>query len=204
MELSDQSFLQGIKPNTQRANTKKPVESFGVAFIDPQQVIDTLDIKEGMIVADFGCGTGYFSFPLSKSVGPNGKVFALDILKEKLEAIESQAKILSMNNIVTKRVNLEVVGGSKLEESSVDWVFLVNMLFQNKFKRQIFEEVKRVLKKGGKVLVVEWNANDSTLGPSESLRVSKDEITSIGQEVGLSIIKEQKMSDYHFGIILEK
>ncbi len=177
---------------------------FGLKFIDPRAIIDTLEVAAGMQVGDFGCGTGYFTFPLAEKVGQSGKIYALDILKEKLEAIESEAKVLGLSNIIAKRANLELVGGSKLDGDSLDLVCLVNMLFQNKNKNLIIEEAARVLKKGGKILVVEWNANDSSFGPESELRISKEEIFVLAQKSGLSVSREIKISDFHFGVILEK
>lgn len=179
-------------------------QSAGLKFINPSAIIDRLEISVGMSIGDFGAGTGYFTFPLAQKVGDSGIVYALDILKEKLEAIESEAKILGLNNIVTKRANLEMVGGSKLEVDSLDLVCLVNMLFQNKSKNLIFEEAVRVLKKSGKVLVIEWNIGDSTFGPTSDLRISKEEILKLAKNCGLTIVQEIEISHFHFGIIFEK
>lgn len=178
--------------------------SFGLKFINPRAIIDELGIGVGMTVGDFGAGTGYFTFPLAQKVGETGVVYALDILKEKLETIESEAKVLRLNNIVTKRANLESVGGSKLEDGSLDLVCMVNMLFQNKNKNLIIAEAVRVLKKGGKMLIIEWNVGDYSFGPVFELRISKEEIFELTQNCGLSIAKEIKISDFHYGIVLEK
>ena len=166
-------------------------------------IIDRLEIKEGMFVGDFGCGTGYFSFPLAKKVGLSGCVYALDILQEKLETVDSEARVLGLSNIITKRANLELIGGSKLEEESLDWVCLVNMLFQNKNKKLVLDETKRVLKKGGKVLVVEWN-NNNFFGPEKQIRVFQDEISKLALDCGLSLIQEIPVSDFHYGLVLKK
>ncbi len=177
---------------------------FGVSFIEPQKIIDKLELKEGMMVADFGCGTGYFSFPLSKKVGDSGRVYAFDILKEKLETVESQAKLLGLNNIITKRANLELFGGSKLDRESMDWVFLVNMLFQNENKDAIIQEAKRVLKTGGKILIVEWNKEDSSFGPERRLKISKEAVDEIAGKNDLAVVDETEVGDFHFGVILSK
>jgi ubiquinone/menaquinone biosynthesis C-methylase UbiE len=183
---------------------KEKDESFGLKFINPRAVIDQLEIIVGMSVGDFGSGTGYFTFPLADKVEQGGCVYALDILKEKLEAIESEAKILRLSNIVTKRANLELAGGSKMESDSLDWVFLVTMLFQNKNKKTVLDEAVRVLKKKGKILVVEWNTLDFSFGPKKELRVPKEEMLILSQDSGLSILREIEISDFHYGIILEK
>ena len=182
---------------------EKDVE-FNIKFINPQAVISELEIGAGMLVGDFGCGTGYFTFPLAKVVGQTGRVYALDILKDKLEAIESQAKLLGLGNISTRRVNLETAGGSKLDDASLDWVFLVTMLFQNKNKEIIVQEAKRILKPGGKILVIEWNKKDASFGPANNLRVAEEEISQLIQANSLSVIKKISISDFHFGLIFEK
>jgi ubiquinone/menaquinone biosynthesis C-methylase UbiE len=178
--------------------------SFGVKFINPQAIIETLEITEGMAVGDFGAGTGYFTFPLAQKLGQSGVVYAIDILKEKIETIESQAKLLRFDNIVAKRANLELANGSKLTEASLDWVFLVTMLFQNKDKKTVMLEAARVLKKGGKILVIEWVMGDFSFGPARELRVSKEEIFELAQGADLSVGEEIEISDFHFGLILEK
>lgn len=178
--------------------------SFGMKFINPRAIIDTLEIAAGMSVGDFGAGTGYFTFSVAEKVGQDGIVWAIDILSEKLEAIESQAKLSHLGNILTKRANLESVGGSKLEENSLDWVFLVTMLFQNKNKQLVMDEAARVLRNGGKILVIEWSVADSSFGPAQKLRVPKDEIFEIAQNSDLSVLREIKISDFHYGVILGK
>jgi tRNA A58 N-methylase Trm61 len=62
----------------------------GASFVDPARIISQIDISLGATVADFGCGSGYFSFEFSKAVGPDGKVYALDILPQALEAVPSR------------------------------------------------------------------------------------------------------------------
>jgi ubiquinone/menaquinone biosynthesis C-methylase UbiE len=179
-------------------------KGYELKFIDPEKVINQLDFKAGMNIADFGSGTGYFAFSLAKKVGDQGIVYALDILKEKLETIESQAKLLGITNIVTKRVNLEKEGGSTLGDDSVEWVVMVNMLFQNKDKNLVMAEAKRVLKTQGKILVIEWNDYSASIGPEKNLRISEEEMENIANENGLGILKKMEISDFHYGIVLVK
>lgn len=188
----------------EKKNGSEGKDEFGVKFMDPERITDELGLAAGMNVAEFGCGTGFFVFPAARRVGQSGKVYALDILKDKLETVESQARIDGLSNIVTKRANLELVGGSKLPDESVDWVMLVNMLFQNKQKGIILEEAKRVLAPKGKMLVIDWERNDSSFGPARDLKVSKDELRELAGQRGLALIRELAVSDFHFGLIFAK
>ena len=178
--------------------------SFGVRFIDPKKVLFQIEIIPSDVVAEFGCGTGYFVFPVAKMTQGNGRVYALDILKEKLEVVDSQVKILGLTNVATKRVNLETEKGSGLQDESVDWVIMVNMLFQNKNKELIISEARRVLKPGGKILVIEWNPQDTSVGPQKSVRISKEALLEMAQKLALGLEKEIEVSDFHYGLILVK
>ena len=76
----------------------------GIKFIDPEKIINQLEFKKGMKIADFGCGTGYFSFPIARKIDPDGTVWAFDVLKQKIEAIESQAKISGITILLQREL----------------------------------------------------------------------------------------------------
>lgn len=173
-------------------------------FIDPESVTEKLDMKPGMKVADFGCGTGYFVFPIAKKIGNSGVVYALDVVKEKLESVESRAKLEGFSNVIALRTNLESENGSGLEKESVDWVILVNMLFQNENKEVILKESASVLKKGGQILVIEWNEKFSPFGPGKNLRLSKEKLEKMAEKENLKKDREIEISDFHYGLIFVK
>jgi ubiquinone/menaquinone biosynthesis C-methylase UbiE len=166
--------------------------------------VEKIEFESGNIVADFGCGGGYFSLPIAKKIGEQGIVHALDILPSSLETISSQAKTMGLTNILTRRVNLEKEGGSKLADGSCDWVIMKDMLFQNKNKLVILTEASRVLKPQGKMLLIEWNTVDASIGPDRSLRISKEDLIDVIQKAGLAILNEITASDFHYGLILIK
>jgi len=172
-------------------------------FLNPEEIIKQLNIQKAMKVADFGCGAGYFSIPLAKIVGEEGRIYALDILDTALESVQSRAKLEGLFNIETKRCNLEEPSGSKLEDNSVELAWLANILFQSSKKTDIIKEAKRILKKGGEMVVIDWKANQP-MGPPENLIVSSDSVKKIVKEQGLILKKEFPVDKYHWGIIFEK
>lgn len=178
--------------------------SAALAFVDPATVANQLSIEPGSTVADFGCGSGYFSFEFAKRVGSNGLVYALDVLPSALEAVASRAKTLALTNISPKRVNLERPQGSGLTATSVDWVVLKDILFQNQKKDIILQEVARVLKPGGKVLIMEWHPEQAMVGPEKELRISPEQLKTLLEQVGLHVEQQLKMGGFHYGFVAKK
>jgi ubiquinone/menaquinone biosynthesis C-methylase UbiE len=176
----------------------------GLSFVDPATVVGQLPVKPGDIVADFGCGAGYFSFEFAKRVGSEGTVYSFDILPAALEAVNSRAKTLGLSNLIVKRVNLELENGSTLGRESVDWVVLKDMLFQNKHKDAILREAARVLRSGGHALIMEWSPNQSFVGPDQELRISPDQMRDLVIQAGLAVEKELNVGGFHYAFLIKE
>lgn len=173
-------------------------------FINPQKVIDQIGLKQGMRVADFGCGHGYFTLPVAKIVGNEGRVYAIDVLLEALEAVRSCAQLEGAVNIETVRGNLELPGGSGLPDSSMDLILLHNVLFQSQKKPAIIREAKRALKLGGTFVLVDWWPDSVFLGPETGWRVSFDEAMAMAQEQGFVFRQVFDAGEYHYGLMFIK
>lgn len=173
-------------------------------FLDPESVLKEVEIKPGISVADFGCGSGYFSLALAQKVGQDGKVFALDVLPQSLESVESRAKLKGITNIIAKRVNLENEEGSDLPKESLDLVIMKDVLFQNGNKKAILKEAFRVLKPGGQAVIVEWNDGEYSIGPDKKLRISMEDLKKEVQEQNFLIEKTFSAGDFHYGIVAGK
>lgn len=175
-----------------------------LAFVDPALVINQLDVVPGSTVADFGCGSGFFSFEFSKKVGSEGVIHALDVLPAALEAVTSRAKTLSLTNVLVKRVNLEKENGSGLNSDSVDWVVLKDILFQNQKKDVILREVVRVLKPGGHALIMEWDTKELMVGPEKELRIGQEALKELLKQAALVMEKEINVGGFHYGFVVKK
>lgn len=168
-------------------------------FLNPNEILNKLELQEDMIAADFGCGSGGWVIPLSKIL-KNGKVYAIDVQEEMISALKGKAEIEKIFNIETKRENLEK--GSGLRENILDLVLMTNLLFQLDNKKGIISDAKKVLKSGGKILVIDW-LKDSPFGPKEG-RISIEEVKNQAKDIGFKIGKEFSASPYHWGLILKK
>lgn len=173
-------------------------------FLSPKDILKQINVAPGSTVADFGCGSGFFSLAFAEAVGEEGKINSFDILPSALESVESKAKLQGLNNIFTQRANLEKNGGSKLSDNSMDWVVVKDMLFQNRNKDIILGEAYRVLKAGGKMLLVEWNDEDMPIGPERDIRISEQELKRLTESQGFKMEKELDSGGFHFGAVFQK
>jgi ubiquinone/menaquinone biosynthesis C-methylase UbiE len=168
-------------------------------FLDPNEVLKKLKLKEDMKAADFGSGSGGWTVPLAKVLSA-GKVWALDISEEALSALKAKAQSEKIANIET--LNEDVERGTSLPAGEMDLALLTNVLYECYDKHGVMEEVKRVLKPGGKMLIVDW-IKDSPL-TREIDKVSFDNIRYFAKELGLKIEEEFPAGAYHLAMILVK
>jgi ubiquinone/menaquinone biosynthesis C-methylase UbiE len=169
-----------------------------MAFLNPSEVLNMLDLKKGFVAADFGSGSGGWVIPLAKRL-KEGKVYAIDILEEPLSALKSKIRLEKILNIETVRSDIERT--SKLLSNSCNLVLMTNLFFEIDEKKKVMEEGKRVLKEGGKLLIVDWK-EDASLGPEK--RVSPSEIKKIAKEFDLELEKEFTAGLYHWGLIFKR
>jgi ubiquinone/menaquinone biosynthesis C-methylase UbiE len=172
-------------------------------FSDPQKNISELGVSTGMKVADLGAGSGFYTIEAAKKVGTAGMVYIIDIQQELLNRIKKSASLIGLNNIEEIWGDIEKIGGTKLREALVDRAILSNTLFQIPAinRDNLALETKRILKSGGKLLVVEW-VEDSPLGPKDTIPKSLTE--GLFQKAGFIIEKNFEAGDHHYGIIFKK
>ena len=166
-------------------------------FLNPKEILKKLKLKDSMTAADFGSGSGGWVIPLAKIL-EEGKVYAIDILEEPLSALKAKASLEKILNIET--ILADVEKGTNIPENSCDLILMTNLLFEIDDKKMVLEEGKRVLKPGGKILVVDW-AKDNPL-TREIEKISFQEIKKIVGELGLKVEKEFDAGLYHKGLIL--
>lgn len=169
-------------------------------FSNPAKNIAQLRLTHGMNVADIGSGSGAYSILASAIIG-NGVVFAVDIQKDMLSLIESEANRLKIDNIKTIWGDAERDSGTRIADSLVDVCILSNVLFQIEDKDACVKEIKRILKPGGKILVVDWSDSWQGMGPHKDLVHSEGEVYALFEKHKLKPLEEIVAGDHHYGII---
>ncbi len=178
----------------------------GRALLDPDAILQVARLSPGQRYADFGAGTlGHFVFPAARIVGPGTSVYAVDILKSALDAINSRARVEQVPNVKTVWGDIEKIGGVNIEPNSLDLISLVNIASLIKKSPNVLEEAKRLLNDNGKLLVVGWR-KDARLpvAPSAEKRVSLEEIKEQIKKAGMVIMKEFEAGPDHWGLLVRK
>jgi len=168
-------------------------------FLNPNKVLNNIKLRESMIACDFGSGSGGWAIPLAKRL-KEGKVYAIDILEEPLSALRSRANLEKVFNIETIRSDVEK--GTSINSNSVDLVLMTNLLFQIENKKKVFAEAKRILKKGGEILVIDWLAK-VPFGPKKG-RVSAESVKKMAKDAKMKLKKKFAAGAYHFGLVFTK
>jgi precorrin-6B methylase 2 len=116
-----------------------------------------LGLKPGMVVADIGAGTGYYARRMAPLVGATGQVLAVDVQPEMIEMLTAMAKKANLTNIKTVLCTVDDV---KLPEASVDLAIMVDVYHELEFPFEVMESIVRALKPGGRLVFVEYRAED--------------------------------------------
>jgi ubiquinone/menaquinone biosynthesis C-methylase UbiE len=168
-------------------------------FENPDAILSEAGVKPGQVAADIGCGTGFFTVPLAKYVGENGKVYALDTSPVMIKELRKRTRSLKQVKAIHSQENK-----FSLENESVDFVLLVNMVHELEDWRLFFEQVKRVLKAGGTVCVVDFKKKKMEMGPPLRVRFTKNHLKGMLRGSGFSRIKPLSPLPFHNALIAVK
>ena len=122
-----------------------------------EKLVDQLKLKPGDVVADIGCGTGYFSRRLAKKIVPGGRVLGVDIQPEMLQILTNQMAQAGVTNVVPI---LGTISDPKLPTNSVDLALMVDVYHEFDHPFEMMQAIIRGLKPGGRVVFVEFRAED--------------------------------------------
>ena len=172
--------------------------------MDTQRIVSALGIAPGQHVADLGCGTGYFTIEMAKAVGKDGVVSAVDVMQEPLQSVQSRAEAMGLGNIQAIRADLEVLGGTKIPDNSQDLALLANTMFQSQKKEAMLAEGVRMLKPGGRLVVIEWKKGAVGFGPPDALRTSEDAMRTLATAAGVRFERSLDAGTFYFGQVYLK
>lgn len=139
----------------------------------PDALLAALQLKPGEVVADIGAGTGYYSWRLAKAVGATGRVYAVDIQQEMLDLLQRKMAERNLTNVTGV---LGTIQDPKLPAGSVDLVLMVDVYHEFDHPFEMMRGICKALKPGGRVVFVEFRAEDPKVPIKEVHKMSAAQV----------------------------
>lgn len=172
-------------------------------FINPQNVVSQMGLKNGFTVADLGAGAGFFSIAAANIVGNTGVVYAVDVQQSKLTAVSSSASQQGLKNIQIIQADLEQAVKA-IPDASCDAVMMASVIHEVKSRTMLLQNAYRILKTGGVVLAVDWKAEHTLFGPSLERRIPEQQLEEELHNLGFKKLKSIPADQFHYAMLLQK
>jgi arsenite methyltransferase len=167
----------------------------------PQRVVAELGLKPGDIVADLGAGSGYFTVPLARAVGPSGKVYAIDIDRDMLAYVQRRAEEEHLENV---RTTLADPDDPKLPPSSVDLIFICDTLHHISQREKYYPLLARALKPRGRLVNIDFEKCDLPVGPALEMKIAKPDMIKEAQPAGFRLVQEFDFLEYQYFLVFQR
>jgi predicted methyltransferase len=203
----DSSVNPGINDSYKEPDPKEFTKRFETesreVFAHRGKIVAAAKVKAGMAVADVGAGTGLFTRLFAKAVGPEGKVYAVDIAESFLRHIEKAAKEQDIPNVETV---LATADSSNLPANSVDVAFICDTYHHFEFPQKTMASIHRALRPGGRVVVIDFHRIEgvSSEWVMNHVRAGQDVFRKEIESAGFRAVEEAKFLKENYYIVFEK
>lgn len=163
------------------------------AWQKPDQVIETLAIKPGEVIADIGAGTGYFSLRFARR---GARVLAVDV-------DESLLRQLAANAHPHVQTILASPNDPRLPEASVDTVFFCNVTHHIDARESYYRKLRRALKPGARIVVLDFVKEQIPVGPPSSMKLTRAQIVEEFERAGFRLAASHDFLPYQYFLVFE-
>lgn len=176
------------------AHTARLLSGERLAELRPSELLKEAGLKKGDVAADIGCGPGFFTVPAAKIVGESGRVYALDTEEKMLAELGRQGVPENVTPIKSGENALP------LEDSSIDFALMAYMFHETVDKAAFMREVKRVLRPGGRALILDWKRQKEDKGPPMEERLTEEGVAGFIAGAGLAVTGSSSLNASHYKI----
>jgi len=161
--------------------------------------LERAGLVNGHVVVDYGAGTGVFCVAAAKVT--SGKVYALDMNPDALAVIEAKVKEEKLDNVEVVDIKPDQV---PLEDGGIDLFMLITVLHEIDEVPDFVSEVKRVLKPGGRVMIIDFHKKESPIGPPIEHRVSPYQAARHFLREDITFEEQLDLGDNLYLLVLKK
>lgn len=164
----------------------------------PELVLAGLALEPGEVFVDIGCGPGYFAFPAAQAVGSRGKVYAVDISLDMLMQLGQRLYAAGLSNVETI---LSKESNIPLPDGCADAALLANVLHEAEDPLALLAEARRLVRVGGRLLVVDWRREPTPVGPPVEERMVPEAVLAMAGSSGWGSPAPANAGPYHWGLL---
>ncbi len=163
--------------------------------------MDALGIAENKVVADLGAGGGWFTVRLARRVGPNGVVYAEDIQREMISAIDNRIAREGLTNVKTV---LGTADDPRLPRGALDAALIVDTYHEMERPVDLLRKLAMSLKPGGLIGIVDFKKDGGGPGPDMDERVDEERVVRDAGNAGLRVAARPTFLRYQYMLVLGK
>ena len=190
----------GVEKKFDPKKLAKLNDSRRLEYLNPEILWEKVAIENPALLIDIGAGTGFFALLFCKKM-KKGKVYACDISDELLAWMNDNFPAESKGIVIPLKMAESSV---PLPDNTADLVYMINLHHELEEPLRILEESRRLLKKGGKLMIIDWKREKTPEGPPLEIRVPEETIEDQMVASGFANIKKHAVLPYHNFLVCEK
>jgi ubiquinone/menaquinone biosynthesis C-methylase UbiE len=150
---------------------------------------------------DIGAGSGYFAVRFARAVGPNGRVYAVDVSPDMVRHLNRRVRDEKLSNVVTV---LSDPDDPLLPDASVDRFVIVDTWHHVEDQPKYLAHMKRMLKPGGQVVHIDFQKRELPIGPPMEMKIARDDLVKQMQGAGFRLAAEHTFLPYQYFLVFSR
>ena len=168
------------------------------AYQKPEEVLRSLGLRPGEVVADIGSGSGYFTVRFARAVGDAGRVYAVDVSPDMIRHLNRRLRDAGLRNVVTVLADPD---DPLLPDASVDRFVIVDTWHHVEGQAKYLALLRRMLKPGGQVVHIDFQKRELPIGPPASMKIARDDLVKQMEMAGFRLAAEHTFLPYQYFLV---
>ena len=164
----------------------------------PAELVAALGLKPGDRVADLGAGTGYLERYLSKAVGPDGAVLAIDTETALVQHLRDRAENGGLENVTPVLASTD---DPRIPRASVDLVLILDTFHHIGDRLRYARRLREALRPGGRIAIIDWQKRELPVGPGVPHKLARGHVVEEMQQAGYELTAEPDVLPYQYFLI---